>query len=97
VAPLSTVFLPLAERSLLVCTCLLSGWHKLWAFTRFLEDEDDTTPDFRGFSISHEKQTVNCRQSIPQHIIFIIYFVCIKIPLHKDPKSRKALGPRLSG
>jgi hypothetical protein len=25
----------------------------------FLDDGDDTTPDFRGFSISHLKQTVN--------------------------------------
>jgi hypothetical protein len=55
------VFLPLAEGSLLVCTCLVSGWHKLWVFMHFLDDEDDTTPDFRGFSISHEKQIVNCR------------------------------------
>jgi hypothetical protein len=55
VAPMSTVFLPLVEGSLLVCTCVVSGWHKLWALTRFLDVEDDTNPDFRGFSISHEK------------------------------------------
>jgi hypothetical protein len=60
-APLSTVSLPLVEGSLLVCTCLVSGWHKLWAFMRFLDDEHDTTPDFRVFSISQEKQIVNCR------------------------------------
>jgi hypothetical protein len=53
------VFLPAEEGSLLVCTCLVSGWHKLWAFTRFLDNEDDTTLNFRGFSISHEKQIVN--------------------------------------
>jgi hypothetical protein len=55
VAPLSTVFLLLVEGSLLVCTCLVSEWHKLWTFIRFLDDEDDSTPDFRGFPISHEK------------------------------------------
>jgi hypothetical protein len=60
VAPLSTVFLPLVEGSLLVCTCLVSGW-QMWAFMRFLDDEGDTTTDFRGFPISHEKQTVKCR------------------------------------
>jgi hypothetical protein len=59
--PLSAVFLPLVEGSLLVCTCLVSGWQKLWAFMHFLDDEDDTIPDFRGFSVSHEKQIVNCR------------------------------------
>jgi hypothetical protein len=56
-------FMPvsLVEGSLLLCTCLVSGWHKLWAFTRFFDNEDDTTPDFRCFSISHQKQIVNCR------------------------------------
>jgi hypothetical protein len=49
------------EGSLLVCTCLASGWHNLRAFMCFLADEDDTTPDFKGFSISHEKQVVNHR------------------------------------
>jgi hypothetical protein len=47
--------------SLLACTYFVSGWHKLWALMRFLDNEDDTTPDFRGFYISHEKQIVNCR------------------------------------
>jgi hypothetical protein len=47
-------------RQLACLHCLVSGWHKLWAFTHFLDD-DDITPDFRGFSISHEKQIVNCR------------------------------------
>jgi hypothetical protein len=61
VAPLSTVFLPLVEGSLRICTCLVNGWHKLWDFTHFLDDEDDTTPDFRDFSISHGKQIVYCR------------------------------------
>jgi hypothetical protein len=31
------------------------------AFARFLDNQDDTTPDFRGFSISYEKQIENCR------------------------------------
>jgi hypothetical protein len=53
--------LPLVEGSLLVCTCVVSAWHNLWVFTHFLDDEADTTPDFRGFFISHEKQIVNCR------------------------------------
>jgi hypothetical protein len=57
---LSMVFLQLTEGNLLVCICLVSGWHKLWAFVNFLGD-DDITPDFRGFPIPHEKQTVNCR------------------------------------
>jgi hypothetical protein len=60
VAPLSMV-LPLVEVSLLVCSCLVSGWHKLWAFTHFLDNEDYTTPDIRGFPISHEKQIMNYR------------------------------------
>jgi hypothetical protein len=49
-----------SRRQLAFCTCLVSGWHKLWAFTLFLDDEDDTTPDFRGFSISRDKKIVNC-------------------------------------
>jgi hypothetical protein len=51
--------LPVVEGCLLVCTCLVSGCHNLWAFTSFLDNEDDTTPHFRGFSISYEKQIVN--------------------------------------
>jgi hypothetical protein len=35
------------EGSLLVCSCLVSEWHKLWAFTGFLDgDDDDTTSNF---------------------------------------------------
>jgi hypothetical protein len=84
----------LVEGSLLVCTCSVSGWHKLWAFTHFLDDEDDTTPDFRDFYISHEKKlrTVDKASSTK---MFIIYFVCIKIPLHEDPKSKKPLVPQV--
>jgi hypothetical protein len=59
--PPSFVLVSLVLGSFLVCTRLVSGWHKLWAFTRFLDDEDDITPDFKGFSITHEKQIVNCR------------------------------------
>jgi hypothetical protein len=58
VAPLSTVFLPPVEGSLLVCTCLVSSWHKLLAFTHFLDDEYDTTQECRGFSVSNKK--TNC-------------------------------------
>jgi hypothetical protein len=59
--PLSVVSLLLVEGSLLVSTCLVGGWCKLWAFTRFLDDEVYTTPNFRAFSISYEKQIVNRR------------------------------------
>jgi hypothetical protein len=43
------------KRNLLVCTCLVSGWHKLSAFMHFLDDDDDDDDDddtnlnFRGF------------------------------------------------
>jgi hypothetical protein len=42
------------ESSLLVCACLVNGWCKLWASADFLDD-NGTIPDFRGFSVSHEK------------------------------------------
>jgi hypothetical protein len=42
------------DGSLLVCTCLVTGWQKLWAFTLFL-DNDDTIPDFRDFFVMKNK------------------------------------------
>lgn len=65
-------------------------------FYAFL-DEDDTTENFRGFSVSHERQIVNCRQNIPRHMVFIICFVCYKIPLRYDPKSVKSKMLQFAG
>lgn len=48
VAPLSTIFSLLVEGSLLSCSCLVSGQHKLRAFMCFIDDEVESTPDFRG-------------------------------------------------
>jgi hypothetical protein len=61
-------------------------------FYAFLDDEDDTTPYFRGVSISHEKQIVNCRYSILQQklllfILSVLKFLCIKIQNPENPKK----------
>jgi hypothetical protein len=53
----SFVLVDVVLGSLLVCTRFVSGWHKLWAFTRFVKDEDDITPDFRDFLFIMKK---NC-------------------------------------
>jgi hypothetical protein len=64
--PTSFVLVSLVEDSLLFCMCSASEWHQFFFFffAFFVTHEDDTTPDFRNFSISHVKQIVNCRQSI---------------------------------
>jgi hypothetical protein len=69
---LSFVLVSLVEGSLLVCTCLVSGCHKLWTLARFLDGEDDTTPDFRGFSVSHEK---NCELWIKNASTYKFYYL----------------------
>jgi hypothetical protein len=79
----TVVFLPLVEDSLLVCTCLISGWHKLWAFMHFLDSEDDTTPHFREFSISREKQIVT------DLLKYAKKFTCAEVKSQKILKSEK--------
>lgn len=60
---------------------------KWWALAYFLGGEFENTPDFMGFYNSHKKtNNFFITDKVSLRIIFIICFVCIKIPPYKRPE-----------